>query len=228
MTATATARNATVTATTTTALAAYATATATDNPYPFCGALLMDDSLMDNSRGYVWYVGSDNAGGDCEFTGGSFHVRESGAGSSYAYMANRDYSDFAIQVQMTIIKGDIGGIEFRANHTNKTWYTFCVGEDGTYWLDRDQQDINVVPQTSSSFINKGRGQINLIAVVAQESTITLYVNGQQIDSVTDSANSHGEIGLLAGEYKTCGSPADVAYNNLKVWRLWQGYCLGKY
>ncbi|MBV9232149.1 MAG: hypothetical protein JOZ18_22760 [Chloroflexi bacterium] len=61
------------------------------------------------------------------------------------------------------------------------------------------------------------GQTNLIAVVAQGSTITLYVNRQQIASVTDSSYSHGNIAVVAKS--TDGNAAEVAYSNARVWSL---------
>ena len=72
-------------------------------------------------------------------------------------------------------------------------------------------------QGSSSAINTGPGQSNRIAVVANDSTITLYVNSQRIDSLTETSYSQGQIGLIASD--TGSTVTEVAYSNVKVWAL---------
>ena len=88
------------------------------------------------------------------------------------------------------------------------------------WKSPTNEQI-LVNSTFSSVIHRGLGQINLIAVVAEGSTIRLYVNRQQIDSVTDSTYSHGSIGLVAETYisTTDFHPTEVVYSNAKLWVL---------
>ena len=64
--------------------------------------------------------------------------------------------------------------------------------------------------------NTGLGQQNLIAVVANGSTITLYVNNQQVTSVDDSTYSQGQIGVVADDE---GNPTEVEFRDAKVWTL---------
>ena len=122
---------------------------------------------------------------------------------------------------MQIIKGDAGGIIFRANTTNNTSYVFFVSQDGNYELFLCPKSAchDLVTTTSSSAIHQGLGQTNIIAVVAQGNTITLYVNHQQITSVTDGTYSHGQIGLVASPFANNGHATEVAYSNAKVWTL---------
>jgi len=56
--------------------------------------------------------------------------------------------------------------------------------------------------------------MNLIAVVAKGNSITLYVNGQNIGSVSDSTYSQGEIGVAADDVS---NPTEVVFSNAKVW-----------
>ena len=223
-TAEVTANNATATA------KAEAAATATviaANPYG--GTLVLNDPLRDNSLGH-WYQGSDRVS-SCQFTAGAYHVRFSPGPRTSAStttictaLASADFRNFAFEVQMTIIKGDFGVIIFRAPHNTAGGYQFVVGQDGRYilhtWESRTNEQILVGP-TFSSVIHGGLGQTNLIAVVAEGSTIRLYVNRQQIASVTDSAYSHGSIGLFADTYisPTDYHPTEVVYSNAKLWVL---------
>ena len=182
--------------------------------------MALNDPLRDNSLGYQWAEGRDNTGDNCQFTGGAYHVSESSTSGGYYCGAFPDFSNFAFEVQMTIIKGDLAGIGFRLDNTHNTSYAFYVGQDGTYELYRAQGTTILqilVQPASSSAVHQGLGQTNVIAVVAKGSTITLYVNRQQIASVTDSTYSHGQIGLVAAAYSTGGHPTEVVYSNAKVW-----------
>jgi hypothetical protein len=59
-----------------------------------------------------------------------------------------------------------------------------------------------------------------MAVVAQGSTITLYVNGQKIDSTTDSNFvDPGAIGLVASNYTNGSNITEVAFSNLRIWSM---------
>jgi hypothetical protein len=218
-TAKVTANNATATA------QAEATAIATviaANPYG--GTLVLNDPLRDNSLGH-WYQGSDSVSSG-KFTGGAYHASFSpgprtGASTAISCTASVDFRNFAFEVQMTIIKGDFGVILFRATHNTTGGYQFVVGQNGMYIL-RYWQNLTakiLVGPTLSSVIHPGLGQTNLIAVVAEGSTIRLYVNHLQIASVTDSTYSHGSIGLFADTYISREHPTEVVYSNAKVWVL---------
>lgn len=204
------------------------------NPYPpDTGMLVLNDPLQDNSKGYGWEWDdtTDSAGGICDFTGQGYRVSMPKQGSiEYCPARNTDFSNFAFEVQMTIIEGDFGGIFFRAasvDSSNPKFYLFYVDQYGEYELALCTGNTcsNLVTTTSSSWITQGLNQPNLIAVVANDDTITLYVNHQQLESVTDSTYSHGQIGLLASPYtdtsnpSDLGHPTDVIYNNARVWTL---------
>jgi hypothetical protein len=51
--------------------------------------------------------------------------------------------------------------------------------------------------------------------VANGSNISLYVNNQQIDNVSDSTFSQGEIGVAASN----NNLTEVVFTNAKVWTL---------
>ncbi len=94
-----------------------------------------------------------------------------------------------------------------------TFYHFAVCQDGMYAL-YDSYDITLIQPNSSSAIHTGLNQSNLIAVVANGSTLDLYVNNQKIDSVSDSAHSQGQIGVAATDVN---NPTEVVFSNAKVW-----------
>ncbi len=191
--------------------------------YPYGGTLVFSDLLRDNSQGHHWLVGSDNYGGNCEFTGGAYHISDS-IDSPYAYSCGTatDLSNFAFEAQMTILKGDAGGVYFRLNPTNDKNYEFLVSQYGRYGLWRDDSSLSfqtLVDWTPNSVINRGLGQTNLIAVVANGNTITAYVNNVKVASVTDSTYSHGRIWFVANPLAKSGHSTEIAFSNAKLWKF---------
>ena len=68
---------------------------------------------------------------------------------------------------------------------------------------------------SSTDINTGLNQSNLLAVVAKGSIIDLYVNQKKITSVSESTYSQGQIGVAAKDEN--GSTTQVVFSDAKVW-----------
>ncbi len=205
-------------ATSTAQINATATAVA-ENPYTHSGTLALFDHLVDNSKGYNWAEDPIN----CGFKNGAYHASAPDPRYSNICFANStDFSNFAFEVQMQIIKGDSGGIVFRAGNTASTYklYAFFVGQDGSYFLNSENgSSFPLLTSGNSVAINQGLNQTNLVAVVAQGSSITLYVNHQSIASVTDSTYSHGQIGFIVGPFGNSGHSTEAIFSNAKVWTL---------
>lgn len=199
-----------------------ATATAENsNPYPpGGGTLALNDSLRDNSS--LNFGEASISGITCQFTKGAYHVATTGQSTALCVAPATDFSNFVYEVQMTIIKGDAGGVFFRADWNSKKLYFFYVSVAGTYGLILYTDSSHTKSLTNaalSAAIHRGLNQTNLIAVGANGNTITLYINHQLIDSVNDSTYSHGQIGLGATAFVNSVDPTEVAYNNAKVWTL---------
>ena len=202
---------------------ATATATVYQNLYnqSTSGTPALSDPLSDNSNGNGWNVGTNNSGGSCQFAGGAYHISQTRTNYFWSCTTSGNFSDFAYQVQMQIIKGDDGGVAFRVNITNNTFYgyVFAVGQNGSYQLfvcPPNTTSCNSLSSSSSSAINQGLNQTNLVTVIVKGNTITLYVNQQEIESMTDSTFSHGQIGVIAEDNSNA---TEVVYSNAKVWRL---------
>ncbi len=190
-------------------------------PYsPYKGTLVLNDSLSNNGQGYGWAAVSDS-NGSCAFTGGAYHTRTLKGGYFYPCVADAtDFANFAYEIDMKIIKGDCGAILFRVDSANTSFYYFRVCQDGTYALYdyTNNSGSTLIDSQSSSVINAGLNQSNLLAVVAQGSTLDLYVNQQKIDSISDSSYTHGKIGVVADGYPH-NRPTEVVYSNARVWKL---------
>ena len=133
---------------------------------------------------------------------------------------NTNFSNFAYEVQVKIVKGthgSVGGIMFRANPALGSFYDFLIGQDGSYALyryDSDGSPAKTLSKLSSSAIHTGLNQVNVIAVVASGGTLHLFVNHQVIASVTDTTYGSGAIGLVAD---ALNNPSEVIFSDAKVW-----------
>lgn len=201
-----------------------ATATASAYPMPTYillsakGTLLLSDPLQDNSKGYGW-----SNSGSCQFTSGTYHASTpgqlaycNGSASNVSHLNN-----IIVEVQMTIVRGDCGGIVFRANPASNSYYAFEVCQDGSYTLssyaNNQVSGGQAMMSNTSTSIKKGYNQTNVLDVVANSREIALYVNGQWIPGTNDTTYTSGGIGVLADAVH--GHATDVAYSNLKVWTL---------
>jgi hypothetical protein len=213
--------NATATAQTATAVAqANATATFVANPYPpNTGTLALFDPLKDNSKGSRWDEASTTTG-RCQFSGGMYHATSSITNRFYVCFAfATNFSDLAFQVAMTIVKGDCGGLVFRADSDNFRLYSFEVCQDGRYDVTvytSGNSGKYLISRTTNAVIKTGLNQTNVLAAVARGGTIRLYVNNTSVDSLSDSSLSQGEIGVSADDYT---SVTEAAFHNVKVWTL---------
>jgi serine/threonine protein kinase len=183
------------------------------------GRPVLNDPLSMNDANN-WSVNASNIG-SCAFLQGALHAIASHTYTLQPCIAQSgDFSNFAFQVQMTISKGDAGGLIFRANATNSDtpWrFDFGIDQSGSFGLlVISQGNSNILIQRPSSAIKAGVEQPNLLTVVAQGSNIYLYVNRQYAGSVSDGSIIAGKIGVFARENI---DPTDVAFSNAQVWKL---------
>ncbi len=186
-------------------------------PYPLLlGTLALNDSLGSRSPNQLWDIS-----GNCQFKATAFHVTASIYNRFTSCIAEKsNYSNFVYEVQMTIIKGDCGGIILRSN--GPMLYLFRICQNGTYVFiryERETQDHTLNPILMSGptlLIHPGLNQNNLIAIAAKGSIFDLYINRQYLMSVSDTRYKHGRIGLTAKDEM---NPTEVVFSNAKVWTL---------
>ncbi len=98
--------------------------------------------------------------------------------------------------------GDHFGVMFRVPEgadANKG-YLFGITCDGRYSLRRwDGQTMHFpINWTEDEAVNQGENVVNKLGVMAQEATITLYINGHKVDQVVNDAYLEGQFGLFVG------------------------------
>jgi hypothetical protein len=197
------------------------TPSTSQDPYTHTGTLALNDPLQDNNQNVGWMTGTNQNNATCAFGGGAYQASQPLDGNFHACFAlATDFSNFVFEVQMTIVSGYSGGIIFRANQANSTFYYFRAGQDGSYdlrvYVDKLIDHSHLLVSGSSPAIHAGYNQPNLIAVAARGSLLELYANQQPIITINDSNYSHGQIGIVAYNQ---GGLATAVYRNARVWTL---------
>ncbi len=219
-----TARQGTATAFTTAAQQATATAFAQTPQGMYNqatgGIPILDDPLSTNDTNN-WTEGPSSDGMfSCAFTGGAYHASEQPKNNVMLCVAQAtNFSNLTYQVQMTIVKGELGGIVFRTDSSQTKYYSFLIDRYGAYKLitsvDNTGTRDQFLRQGTSAFIKTGLNRPNLLTVIASGSSIYLYINKQYVISASDSTYSSGSIGVFGGNYTM--APADVVFSHAQVW-----------
>ncbi|HEU0000869.1 MAG TPA: hypothetical protein VFQ36_08230 [Ktedonobacteraceae bacterium] len=179
---------------------------------------VLNDSLSLANDPY--WEQSSPPGTQCTFAKGAYHAQSSTVGHfSPCLLQTSPFSDFALQVNMTLIKGEAGGIIFHFAPTTSSAdaYLFTISTGGFYSLIliHDEQ-LKLLTQGYNSAIYGNPNVPNQIMVITHGQTILLFVNDQLVDSASDNTLTSGAIGMFA--YDTF-KPTDVAFNNVQVWKL---------
>ncbi|HEV2583885.1 MAG TPA: zinc ribbon domain-containing protein [Ktedonobacteraceae bacterium] len=186
------------------------------------GAPVLDDPLLRNDTNN-WAEGASSDGQmSCVFTGGAYHAIAQPKNSYMLCTAQAtNFGDLAYQVQMSIVKGEFGGMVFRADGSQSKYYSFFIDRSGNYTLitsvDNTGNNDYVLRQGTSAFIRTGLNQLNTLAVIARGGNIYLYINQQYLTSASDSRYHIGQIGVFGGNVTQ--APADVVFSRVQVWNL---------
>lgn len=195
------------------------------DPYLHRGMLALDDPLRDNSHGYNWSVNQK-----CAFVHGALH--DSSGQQHQGIFCNAqstNFSDFVYEVQMTIVKGDCGGLIFRQSLavSNAHFYYLQVCGDGSYSLllyNAISRYDNFAPPTTIYHVNApvpsihaGLQKTNLLAVAATSNGIELWANRQHLVSLSERAYTEG--GFIGVNANDVTQPTEVTFSNARVWTL---------
>lgn len=139
----------------------------------------------------------------------------------YATLEELAVEDFHLEVDGRILSGSPQssyGVLFRMQGPQQ-FYRFEITGDGLYSLERHDGDgtrmLFFGDWRESQAINQGLNVNNRVGVRAQGSDISLFVNGNMLDEVSDETYATGFIGLDAGTFDV--APLQVAFDNLIIY-----------
>jgi hypothetical protein len=136
------------------------------------------------------------------------------------------YYDFSYEAEAALVEGppESGyGLVFR-RQDDENYYVFAINglRQWSVWRlkDRAWHELRALPGdetwTSITAVMPS-GELNRLRVEVIGSEITLYVNDQRLDSVTDDTFASGGIGFYMASSRTAGAPlARVRFDNVDL------------
>lgn len=156
------------------------------------------------------------AGATCQFEHDGLHILASTDHLYFSELSGQQFGEQVIEVKGKLDDGDpqFVGLAIAFRSVGIDGYGFLAFANGTYELVKwDAQGFasTLIPLTPSNAIHTGLNQINAFKVLARADTITLFVNGQQLQQISDSTYSRGSIALGAARFA-----ADAVFSDLTV------------
>jgi hypothetical protein len=183
--------------------------------------LILHDSLQANSQEAQWDEGGAiTSSGKCQFVHGAYQLLAlplSEGLACYAEAPKLVLTDFTYEAGLTFVDGNAAGLIFRSQEGYPAKeYRFTIQTDGMYRLlvTTDGQQLTL-RQGSSDAIH--RDQTNVLAVVADKTSIRLYVNHQMLSQVHDSTYTEGRIGFYTPESSTDQNIPAAQVSNVIIW-----------
>ncbi len=201
---------------------ALASATAIQNLYvqTVSNQPVYSDPLNEQNKSN-WNVTLSPTSG-CAFIKNAYHIFESTRNFNRFCLAPvGTLTDFAFQVQMTLIKGDLGGIVFGLNGngtipTNSDY--FGIDLTGAFSLfNISNRQFHALSHSLIQANDTNPNSVNLLTVIVLHGRIYLYENQHYLDSFSNTSyTTSGLAGLFVAD---SFEPTEAAFNNVQIWRL---------
>lgn len=133
-------------------------------------------------------------------------------------------ADLLVEVDVELVSGPAdaeAGLVFRYVD-QRNFYLFAIRGLQSYslWKKVDDEWQAIIGWTESTAIAIDPGSINRLGVLVQGDQITLLVNDDAIDQVTDDTFADGSVGLAVGTFDE--AQVVVAFDNFDLWVLSAG------
>lgn len=178
---------------------------------------LPKDDFSDSNSG--WGTGTDSYS-SVEYADGGLKMQV----FEPLYMAGANlgrtfHENTHIEVDVTSTSADVEalyGIICNAQAAPSSYYFVGVTDGGDYAFVTSSimGSIEVIKQGTSSVISAANGSMRL-GLDCGTNSMTLYVNGQKIDTVSHSTYTQGYVGLFAAN-DTMPNGADVIFDNFEM------------
>ena len=181
------------------------------------GAVYYDD-FSNSSSGWAQYEGSD---GINDYSNDGYRILVNETEYFSWSIIDESFGDASIEVQVLGMGGPFdaeAGVVCRYQDDDN-FYLTTITADGFYAIAEIVNGDFAVLSGGGEYIETGSinqgNASNALRVDCVGSSITLYVNGTLVDSVTDTSFISGDVGLVAGTFTEAG--ADISYDDFTVY-----------
>jgi hypothetical protein len=162
-----------------------------------------------------------NVDGMTDYEKGQYQIEVNRTDYDYFATSSHSFSDVHIEVEAMRKNGDANnnfGVICRYMGKND-FYVGMISSDGFYGIFKVKNGeyylLGLDSMAKNDSIKQGF-ETNLIRFDCKGDTLTLYVNGIQLDSRQDVDFTQGDVGLLAGSNKNPG--VQIVFDNFKVYQ----------
>jgi hypothetical protein len=183
--------------------------------------VLFKDDFSDVNSGWDR---TTNASGTTDYVSGGYRINVI---DTDTYFFANPYQSFQNDVRIEVDATKAGGpddnafgVQCRYQDT-KNYYYFYISSDGYAGIGIDNAGTKTIISSSDgnlvsdSHINQGAAT-NHIRADCIGSNLSLYVNGTQTSTATDSTFTGGDVGLVAKTFKVAGT--DILFQNFVVYK----------
>jgi hypothetical protein len=186
---------------------------------PIAKKVLFFDNFTDTNRNWDQVT---NTSGTTDYFNGAYRILVNVADTNaWATPGNESFTDARIEVNAAKNGGPDNndfGILCRYLDAERFYYA-VISSDGYYAIMKMTAGGSI-PVGETSMLESDEiltGTVtNHIRFDCVGSTLTLHINGNQIDQQTDTEYTTGNVGLLAGTFETPGT--DILFDNFFVYK----------
>ncbi len=181
------------------------------------GGLIFKDDFSDHLSGWTRQAAAE---GVMDYDAGGFRIMVKEAQVNFWSTPQKDLGDVRLEVD----EGKLGGpdenrVGLICRYSGDQFYFFLITHDGYYGIgifsggqapDGRMELIGQAGMLAHPIINQGTN-VNHLRADCTGSTLTLYVNGEQVAQVQDTRLTHGDVGVLAGAFDQSG--VDIIFDD---------------
>ena len=180
------------------------------------GNVLFQDNFSDPSSG--WLQGEDEFG-LAEYSNSGFRIFISSEVSAKVSIPHLQFTDVRIEADAAKIAGPDDnefGVVCRY-HDQDNFYFFTISSDGYYGIGKYKDNkltligMDKMQANDNIFQSEATNHLRADCVGPK---LSFYINGHKAAEVHDSDFSSGDVGLMAGTFKTPGT--DILFDNVSV------------
>lgn len=195
------------------------TGSATQGPAATQSPVLFQDDFSSSSSG--WDRTNYDDGSVTDYVDGGYHILVNADYASVWANPGISVADVSVETD-AVIRGGVEDNEFGVicRYVDESnFYAGSISSDGFYAIvkieDGEFGYVGSEGMQPSDLINLG-DQVNRVRLDCVGSRLTLYVNGTELISASDSTFGSGDVGLYAGSFSTPG--IDIYFDNFVAQR----------
>ncbi|MEV4757123.1 LamG-like jellyroll fold domain-containing protein [Micromonospora sp. NPDC049559] len=180
--------------------------------------LVLDDPMTRNTG--RWSNDND-ATGTCRFASDGYHVESSNGHRFHECYGDLRVEDFTYEVRFHFGTARAAGVFVRQSGDG-SWYFAMIGRSGTVWLSKGVAGVPEDPDLFTGSVDPpDPNGWHRLAVTGVGDTLTVYVDGERVGSITDGQFDAGPIGVFTdgGRAPDGADPhGETIFRDVRVWR----------